>query len=251
MKTKRRVLGLLFLLISLGAGCKDQIVTSPPVPLFGDMQGGVQLYDTLFQEVLHNHAGVLVNLEGTDFSTITDSNGSWIIHNIPSGTYTIVYTKNNFALAKNLNHQFIGNGNDYLGIQNLYKLISIQVEIDSQFRILSNPVDHIGNFYGGESRKAIMLYSKTPFFSPIDPNSYLGLDVYKLELRDYIDTTGGFFISRYNLMPYTFKSGDTVYCRAYVGTYKCLDCSYSDLKTGKLIYTGFNNVSPLKRFIAQ
>ena len=99
-----------------------------------------------------------------------------------------------------------------------------------------------------ENRKAMIIYSKSPTLSPSEPSSYLSYQIYKIE-GSGPDTSIGLF-GKVEI-PTIFQTGDTVYCRAYVGGYHSLDCNYIDFKTRRLVYTGFNNVSPLKVFIAK
>jgi hypothetical protein len=227
--------------------CKSTITNVVPVLLYGNMTGTVQLYDSLYFERMQNNVGVKVSLEGTNFSSITDSNGMWIINNVPSGTYTIVYQKKNFASMKNIGHQFIGNGTDYLGSQDLYKLLCIDVSIEDWFQILTTPPD-TGHF-GEEERKALMAFGKTPNISLSDPTSYLALNYYD---KEYItDTSKGLFFSYQYYARYDFQRGDTVYYKAFVGGYNCMNTYYINPKTGMKIYTAFNNYSSVGYYIAQ
>jgi hypothetical protein len=167
-----------------------------------------------------------------------------MIHNVPSGTYTIVYLKNNFALMKTVGHQFIGNGMDFLGIQDLYGLLHGTVEI-----VFGEIVTSVWAF-SDYTALAVMLYSRKKNISMNDLNSYFGRDTFYYADPYNGDTTKVYFRGGISSDIHITK-GETIYEKAYVGTLKSLECYYFDLKSGRKIFTGFNNESAVDSFVVK
>jgi hypothetical protein len=55
-----------------------------------------------------------VSVEGTTFSTTTDSSGRWTINNLPAGTYNLSFTAPGFAMRREIGFQFVGGGTAYV-----------------------------------------------------------------------------------------------------------------------------------------
>ena len=66
--------------------------------------------------------GAKVWIENTNISAISDSSGIFVLKNVPEGTYTIAYTKDNFGLVRLFNFYFPGYGEAYLGQAVLHPL---------------------------------------------------------------------------------------------------------------------------------
>lgn len=93
-----KLLSFLLLLFVL-AGCSDSDTTttssnngSEPT---SDLFGTVNLLDYRGRQI-QDKSGVLVKCEGTSFSALTDTGGNWIIHNLPTRTYNIGFSKEGF-----------------------------------------------------------------------------------------------------------------------------------------------------------
>lgn len=85
---------LLLTLVHL-VGCSSADTTTNTSGLTGDLVGGVLLANDR-GALMTNHSGVLVRIEGTSFTGLTDSNGRWVIHDLPSKTYAITFSKEGF-----------------------------------------------------------------------------------------------------------------------------------------------------------
>lgn len=70
-----------------------------------------------------DHSGVTVALRGTSLSSVTDSSGQYRIPDVPSGSYTITYTKPGFDTVSN-NLEYSGTGVDSLDRVVLHSLLS-------------------------------------------------------------------------------------------------------------------------------
>jgi hypothetical protein len=134
MKHNRILLfsGIAFFCAILFISCKETVVSSG-IP--GDIIGSVQVYDTNYVPMTDN-GGVKVSLEGTAYSTLSDASGKWHLTNIPAGTYTLVFSKDGYGIAKQQNFEFTGNGtllydllNYVNGIHTLYPIPNLYPNI--------------------------------------------------------------------------------------------------------------------------
>jgi hypothetical protein len=269
----------LFLLLLVFSACKEKTIIVPEV-LYGDMIGFVRLYDTSFV-MLIEHGGVKVKLLETKDSTLTDNYGKWQFHNVPTGYYTISFSKDSFAEQSILKHQFIGNGTDYVGTIKLSALQYFDVDfvpaafsdqvninvIDSTFLDSLSQIQHvwlydtiiIKNYYAQfpttikpfvYERKGIVLFSTSPEINLYEPSTYLASsDPYVYGISVYFGIPGYITINRYALAAYGFKPYQKVYCRVYAGNQYAYLSEFLDSKTGRYVYTGYNNASPVRSFI--
>ncbi len=99
----------LLLLLLLAAGCSDSNTTTTNAGdgVTGDLIGTVYLTDHRGRGMT-NHSGVTVQVEGTSFSAITDTAGNWTIHNLPSKTYAITFSKPEFYSYRDASFSFLG-----------------------------------------------------------------------------------------------------------------------------------------------
>lgn len=97
---------LLLLVFAPFNGCKsnDTIINSTTTT--GDLIGTVGLVDA-HNNPLANHDGVLVHIEGTSFSAMSDSLGRWVIHDLPSKTYAITFSKSGFYSRHDKSFSFL------------------------------------------------------------------------------------------------------------------------------------------------
>lgn len=104
------ITALLFAVI----GCEDDLPTTQSVK--GSITGNVALFKESI--AIENHSGipygdnsgVTVSLEGTEYSTLSLADGTWVLENIPAGIYNIEFEKEGFAWNKLWNVQLVGNG---------------------------------------------------------------------------------------------------------------------------------------------
>jgi len=93
-----KIVSFLFLLFVL-VGCSDSNTASTNSSggegVTGDLLGTVNLVDYRGRQI-QDKSGVLVKCEGTSYSALTDTGGNWIIHNLPTRTYNIGFSKDGF-----------------------------------------------------------------------------------------------------------------------------------------------------------
>jgi hypothetical protein len=122
---------LLTLLVAMLTGCSDDTPSSQQ--LTGKLKGTVVLYDTHGNRVA-DRSGVLIQAEGTSYSTRTDAGGNWTLDNIPTQTYSLEFTKDGYAPYKNTSYSFVGGGTVlYRDTVYLSQLMPYTVVIDSVY----------------------------------------------------------------------------------------------------------------------
>lgn len=99
--------------------CSD-VILDTPLPERGTIKGHAYLKSLDCRELLTDNSGIEVSLLGTDHKTLTDSSGTWVLEDVPTGTYDIVMTKEGYTPAGFRNITFAGPGSlefraDYLG----------------------------------------------------------------------------------------------------------------------------------------
>jgi len=145
MKTLSAIVPLLFALLLASCGAKTNVITntySTAEP--GNVKGTVKLFDTN-GAAISDASGVKVAMEGTSYSTLTATDGTWELQNVPAGTYTsLMYSKSGFPTYKsyqsatqgqqgtpgNIGAYIIGGGGtQYDGVQSFYQIGHISAEL--------------------------------------------------------------------------------------------------------------------------
>ena len=110
-------------------GCEGPAGTNGPAGpmgpagsvLTGDIVGRVYIYNSLDEPT--EFGGALIKIEGTTYSTISDSTGKWKLKGVKSGTYVISCSKVGFSIDKNVGFQLVGGDTPASGgFFELYKL---------------------------------------------------------------------------------------------------------------------------------
>ncbi|MBS1904107.1 MAG: hypothetical protein JSS75_10415 [Bacteroidetes bacterium] len=90
-----------------GTGCKDDDTTNSASLPTGTLKGRILLFDSL-GSVSSDASGVVVSMEGTSLSATTDVNGVWIMSNVPTRTYTILYSRPGLVQTREPGFVFVG-----------------------------------------------------------------------------------------------------------------------------------------------
>jgi hypothetical protein len=94
-------------------GCSDSNGTNDGSggnsSLTGDLTGKVTLTDYRGQPMA-DKSGVLVQVDGTSYTALTDTNGVWMIHDLPSKTYSLTFSKEGFFTWRDRSFSFLGGG---------------------------------------------------------------------------------------------------------------------------------------------
>src|SRR5688572_10492567 len=119
---KLYVFALLLAVVFL-CGCSEDPATSTTTTSgLGTLVGKVYVCDP-FGEWTVNHAGVTLELEGTNLRAVSDTAGIWTIHNIPPGTYILLIKKDGYVTNKEFNIIIPGKGTLYMNANGGYVII--------------------------------------------------------------------------------------------------------------------------------
>ena len=243
--------------------CKDDDATSGTssgTQQTGTLRGKVSLYDAR-SRLVSDRSGVLVQFEGTPYSTVSDTGGNWSVSNLPTATYSISFSKPGYATFKNTSYSFIGGGivrYNNGSVQYLYQPPQYTITIDAIIPpknvysdSLKKMVQQNGYIYGhtsdntpdSVSLQVLYVTSHKPNFDPNDPTSYTllwGNQITSSSLSDSIinialnNWPGEGVFTR-------FSSGDSIYIRAYPAS----GSSYYDIKSDRTIIVGLGPSSNL------
>ena len=242
--------GLLLGIFSI-FGCKSNSTTSSTEST-GNLSGDVVLYDQNCNALADN-SGVNVGIEGTAFSGVTNSKGSWTIAGLPAGNYSIAFSKPGYDTTKFGNYHFVVGGAGYFDMINFYQVpafIPILTSIrladslikETDTTIIAERAGISGTFTNisgiSKSLDGIVYFSTNPLVSPNNITSV----VYSISISalsnhpDFFQRTVAF-----DLYSRGFKSRDKVYAVAYSSG--CNISSYFDAKSGKYIHTGYGKIA--------
>lgn len=197
------VLVAIFLLIQSGCSDEDSICTTCPVP--GTIKGTLMLIDST-GIAFDDYSGAKVELEGTSFSSLTNSLGQWELRGVPLGIYTIRISKPGFGYMRYIGYQFVGNGTIVLDNRFMIGVPpSYNVTLDSLVVTQSNTYIGVTSEYSIPyySKTWIVVMSKDSVINPLDSSNFI-----------YI-YTGQSPMPTSSLVERKFVSGHTYYAQAF------------------------------------
>jgi hypothetical protein len=255
-------------------GCSDSNGTNDGSggnsSLTGDLTGTINLIDFRGYSKL-NKSGVLVQLDGTPYSAITDSLGVWTIHNLPTRTYSITFSKEGCCTWKDKSFSFTGGGivrykYTYKYDNALYSsfnptirelpLYTITLDLILPYYVYSDSAKGYiyvnGGIFGHTSSdappvslSAYCISSNKPTLSLEDRSSYQNFFWYNSDVYDFNfynssnkDTTTNLLIKNFPALLQGFSKGDIVYFKVYPGIGRDF---YYDAIEDKTIPIGFSN----------
>jgi hypothetical protein len=80
--------------------------------LTGTLHGKARLYGPY--GLVADNSGITVTMEGTAHSATTDSAGNWALHDLPTGSYNITYSRAGYEPYKIFGYSFVGGAESYL-----------------------------------------------------------------------------------------------------------------------------------------
>jgi Carboxypeptidase regulatory-like domain len=235
-------------MIALVAQCTKQGPTGPAGPaLSGTLSGFITLINENGQQPA-DRSGVSVTVDGSSLTATTDTAGMWAIPNLMTGIYSLTYTKTGYGMAKSQQVQFLGGGNRNIGDVNMCQPPSFVV--DSLWTRMPKGGDSNSVYIGvqvstnadGPYRIAFF-FGNTPDVSWM-PASYRTVSIENVLLKQGLDTAS-IRLQPINLATdgFAFESGDTVYAAAYPATAGTNNSAYTDLTTGRTVYTDIDTAS--------
>jgi len=209
------------------SSCKKTTTTEElPTPV-QDVVGFVSLYDQ-YGDYQQNGAGVTVSLDSTSFSATTDSNGKFVLKNVPTGYYTVTYSKSGYITYKSSYSNLLG-GQAYLlpGINLYAPSINVVTYLTAGYDSLIS-LYQVASVVGptnvtGEQKSAMLFIGFTPAVSATNYVEAI-----------YIGNTGNEFENGYSFTNY---SGKTIYIVGYGAT---TDYSYLNAATEQYVYTALS-----------
>ncbi len=209
--------------------------------LSGQLVGHVSLRDNSRINLLDN-SDVEVIVEGTDpqITVTTDENGQYIIDDLETGTYNLIFNKEGYSPYTILGYQFLG-GNVTSGVNpvTLYGLSRIQINdltLSDYYSYFSVQLLMSANVYDPDEND----YSFCRYYLSNEPD---------VSYKNYISTD---FTSCYNgdeginrsfaVDTLQYPVGSELYLIAYPATESYQ--YYTDINTGKKIYTSINVNKP-------
>ncbi len=239
------ILSFAFLVFVIG--CKNSTPTTPLQT--GDLQGTVGLYDSHGNEV-PDRSGVTALAEGTSLSGISDTAGNWVIHNLPTQTYSISFSKNGYGTVKNTSYSYIGGGTVSYGARvYLYQPVGFTIVLDS-VSATSDTSDYqhfgylSGHISGASADSAIVqayvFFGVTPIITYGDTTTWLGGLLWNNSRPIPLIRKGNdFYFTSTNWEACGpngwIKSGTTIYLQGFATSTK-YSPRYYDVITGKWIY---------------
>ncbi len=239
-----KILSFLFLLFAL-AGCSDSnnsTVSNSDDGLTGDLIGKIALVDHNGKPIVNN-SGALVQIDGTSYSAVTDSNGDWTIHNLPSRTYSLSISKDGFVTFRDFSYAFLGGGTTryfyrYFYYYTFYEFPAVPLKEFAQYSVTLDAVI-LPNMFHSDSSTGVcychtssnvppgnlglyIICGKDSTLSADKPESFR--NSYYAAFNNYTAHDSAFNVAApiYSTSDGTsivdgFSKGDTIYFRVYPG----------------------------------
>jgi hypothetical protein len=161
----------IFILFVAVSGCTNSNVNSP-ASINGSITGVVSLgseFKGSSPNTFASSSGVSVSLDGTSFSTLTDSSGFWKFDNVPAGNYDVTIAKSGFGLMRTYGVAVGGPGTAFIPRVDLGELPSQAPEL-----ISANVVNVVWTDSGKQhQRQDLQIRWKTTY-----DRSYSGLTIF-------------------------------------------------------------------------
>lgn len=234
---------MLIVLIPILFGCEG--ATGPEGPAGQDGTSGPTLKGNITGfvvpvsadgEFVNDKSGVTASIEGTSFLATTKSDGSFTFTGVPPGIYTISYEKSGYGVSKSVAYQFIGGGTSLVGTA----------------YICEPPVFTVSELSTGTSATSVKITLSEPFSTSkriqffVSPKTGVSKDP-----KNYIHTVG--LITTFPTGSYSFiipsttfrdagiSPGNDAYFIAYAANDGSKVSGYTDITTGRFIYTNLSN----------
>jgi hypothetical protein len=194
----------------------------------GDFRGALILYDSVGQAI-QDKSGVLVELGGTQYSTVTDANGQWVFHNIPTRTYALKFSKASF-ITRTDQFTYVGGGTTWYSAAQGYLALRQSPAFQYVFDAVVSPESANATFYfhttgtiPANNNYGLFLAGSTTPFPLLDDSSTRPITIYNSNAFTSQGAANSFSASCSGLggLSYYYGHGATLYLRlfAFVGSY--------------------------------
>ena len=229
------ILILVISLISLSCKGPEGPVGPAGPKLKGDLKGIVILINENGSQP-SDKSGVLVSIEGTSLTATTDITGSFTFSGIETGTYTIVCSKSGYGISKSLKYQFTGDGQAFIGTMYLCQRATFSVSN------LSNPSGStiaITLSQTVTATKSVILFIGANNSVSSDPQNYITTVV--IVSSTFTNGALSTSLSQSFYRSAGLVTGNTGYIVAYGINDGSRFSGYTDLSTGRFIYTSISS----------
>lgn len=237
MKTQSAVIVCILIISFSALNCKGSDGPAGPSgpKLKGDITGLILLVNENGTQPA-DKSGVSVAIEGTSITTTTDASGSFVLAGLETGVYTITYSKSGYGLSKTVKYQFTGGGQVFLGTISLCQPPSFSVSslsnttgtsITTTLSSSSTAVKSVVYFIGSNNSVSS------------NPQNYLG-SVWYVSVT-FTNGTATLTFSSSTFRGAGLASGSTAYVVAYGITDGTRSSGYTDVTTGRYVYTNLSS----------
>ena len=227
---------LMFILAIASVSCSSDDSNNDPITK-ANITGSVNLYDE--GTTLLDESNMLVKVVGTNplITALTNSNGQFVLEDVPFGTYTIEYEKAQYGVFKKFNFIHQGNANAITEIPSLGKTSSTEITdllvniVNGQvvFSITTSPA-------GNNSNRRYVRYFLSTSATVSNSNYMYHSPTFISQINPYQST-----LTQTELINAGFTSGQTVYVKAYGESYWSNE--YLDVNLNKKVFPNLNTVS--------
>lgn len=227
---------LMFILAIATVSCSSDDSNNDPITK-ANITGSVNLYDE--GTTLLDESNMLVKVVGTNplITALTNSNGQFVLEDVPFGTYTIEYEKEQYGVFKKFNFSHQGNANAITEIPSLGKTSSTEITdllvniVNGQvvFSITNSPA-------GNNSNRRYVRYFLSTSATVSNSNYMYHSPTFISQINPYQST-----LTQTELINAGFTSGQTVYVKAYGESYWSNE--YLDVNLNKKVFPNLNTVS--------
>ncbi len=236
-----------FVLVSfVQFGCKGSNGdVGPAGPLLkGNLIGHAYLSDENINADVTDFRGILVTIDGTANSAMTDSTGKYELDNVETGILNFTLSKNGYGTTKIVMFQFVGGGDAFLpgvalGQAPTFDVTKISTLDTGLFITVFGKITNTAPY----ERNVLMFEGKTRAVSS-NPSNYLGTDELSIA-PDSITFTYQLWKSNF-IVDSGFSYGDTVFYAVY--SHGGDGSSYIDFETQRRYTTALTTGSPIKGF---
>lgn len=238
MNKNYSIFKIFFLVIILGSCVKEvdfDVSTGELKGSIYDIESDDDFFISYYYLKVEN---VQVTVEGSKplIKTITDKEGNYVINGLKSGTYNIIFEKGGYFTYKIIGYQFVG-GETPIHL--------------SPIRIYAKPNETIHNFRIEIEETELEPYFKIKAFADTKVITNLPLRLFlskrtNVSYMDYMttDIVAAFFPDRLFVDTLTYPVGSQLYLIAYPDRYYYDEQFYTDILTGKKIYTNIFTDNP-------